>query len=362
LAISLVNVESSEATGQTSIVVALPADLQENDVVLVFVATPATTDRTLSEGGATWSKSGEFYSNDTRDTNAALFVKIMGAVPDTNVEITQSGAATALVGIALAYRGVDLANPLDVAVVGSTGINTGNPNPNAITPVSDNCQLVIFGASTITNSGQTPTAPANYTNRVIKPHSTNANLWAMAADRLLAVAGLENPGNWSISGSTTSDSYTAVVVALRPALAGVEVAPGAIEAATVAVAPSSVLGSLSIAPSAVAAAAAVVAPAVVASSITVSPSARAAQCAVVAPDVVVADAPGVVAPAAVVAASTIVVPTALLGSVAASPNTAEARTEADCEPTVGFGRKFASDEPITGVWTLEPKPSYSPYI
>lgn len=216
MAITHVNVANSQATGATQIVHTLPASLATGDVVVVGVSASGSTDLTFTEPGGTWTPIADLYSDDGRDTNFGVFLKVMGAVPDTDVTISV-GATANLGAISTAKRGVDTTTPLDVASVTATGINTPDADPGSITPVTNGAEVIVLGSWG--RADGTITFPSGYTNTTSRQVAGGGTACALGSKNI-ATAGPENPGIFDLSTGDTSDAWTAVTVALRPAGGG----------------------------------------------------------------------------------------------------------------------------------------------
>lgn len=216
MAITHVNVANSQATGATQIVHTLPASLATGDVVVVGVSASGSTDLTFTEPGGTWTPIADLYSDDGRDTNFGVFLKVMGAVPDTDVTISV-GATANLGAISTAKRGVDTTTPLDVASVTATGINTPDADPGSITPVTNGAEVIVLGSWG--RADGTITFPSGYTNTTSRQVAGGGTACALGSKNI-ATAGPEDPGIFDLSTGDTSDAWAAVTVALRPAGGG----------------------------------------------------------------------------------------------------------------------------------------------
>lgn len=214
MAISFVGSNNAEtASGQTSITVNMPSGVQEGDVVYVIATSNITSNQAYTENSGTWTPLGESYSNDSNDTNLAVFRKVMGSTPDTSVQI--NSVTQVWVAITVAFRGVDTTTPEDATTVFTQGTNTGQVNSASITTVTNNAWVLSAGASTSATAGLTITEPTGYTNKVAVSHTT-VRFSACFASKLIATAGPEDPANFTNSSSGLTDSYTAVTIALRP--------------------------------------------------------------------------------------------------------------------------------------------------
>lgn len=159
--------------------------------------------------------------NDTRDANAIVAYKFMGSPVDGDVTVTR--AATATQGgctVVMAFRGVNLLNPIDAALVNLNSLNTANILPPEITTVTANAIVVSGGVGTTAASptGVISTAPANalaYKQEFMP--ASGGGLNAILAYYLRASSGAFTPDQILNSATSTSDSSISFSVALRPA-------------------------------------------------------------------------------------------------------------------------------------------------
>ena len=147
-------------------------------------------------------------------------------VNDTSTVITPNFTNTPYYtpnNLAVAFRGVDPSNPLDVTQTSNvkTGSNT-RPNPPSITTVTNNSLIVAFAfidnKDVANNNGNPLIAPDSYTSvgfnfdsAVTDPATGGGDSSVMIATKLQSTAGTENPG--AFQGST--DENVAFTFALR---------------------------------------------------------------------------------------------------------------------------------------------------
>lgn len=205
---------SSSVFSAAAVAAVLPGDY-----VVIGVATGSVT----STQAASWTMSGtiagsiprltNLYSNDTRDTNMAVFAFF---VPAGGLDSTfdMSGVVTDILEIVGAiYRGVHATTPQDAALTTATGINTDRPAPPSITTVTANAKVVAFygGAQ---GAATAYTAPGNMTN-----WNGGRSLPSIAyiADADKTTPGAFTPAAATGGENSASDSWCAVTMALRPA-------------------------------------------------------------------------------------------------------------------------------------------------
>lgn len=121
--------------------------------------------------------------------------------------------------ICFILRGVDATTPLDVTPTTVQSSSTGQPNPPAITPSSDNCMILAVGVKDdASNNAQTVSSYSSgySTIQSFVHHQENVGgLLAVCATILSGGSGVaENPG--TITGSLGNDEWAAASIALRP--------------------------------------------------------------------------------------------------------------------------------------------------
>jgi hypothetical protein len=182
--------------------------LAENDIVLAFAVATA---------GTAANPSG-YTSIDVNSTNlrSALSRKKQTSTVDTSISFWDTGGSGDCgTAIAMAFRGVDTTTPLDVAVVENF---QEPPDPPSITPDSNNCAIVIFGASdTQDASVGTVTNYTHPTNHTIAASDSDGDNTVASAYRILSggASSAENPGAWSSWASGSAGR--GFTIALRPA-------------------------------------------------------------------------------------------------------------------------------------------------
>lgn len=213
MGISVVGITSAETTTGLSITIPLPL-AGEGDVVWVSVANRSTANQTFSEASGLWTKEVDLYGNGVRDTNYALFRKVMGPTPDASLTIDNTVSIGQL-AMAWALHEVDPVTPNDAAPTTAVGTNTGNINSPAIVPVTNGAWVISAGGSSIPVAGVTITEPGGYTNIGKVTHST-IDLILAASYLAMGSPASENPANYNISGSSANESFCAVSLAVRP--------------------------------------------------------------------------------------------------------------------------------------------------
>ena len=223
MGLSVNGITSAEVASATGITIPLPVTTAGFDVAYAMIANRSTVNQTFTEGSATWTKLADLYANATRDVNFALFRKVMGAVPDFSVNMD---CAVALPQLAMTWsmHEEDQVTPEDTAAQTFTGTATGNINPPAIVPVTNGAWVIACGGSSIVVAGVTITEPPEYTN-IGKVTHTTTDIILAASYKIMSPPVSENPGAYSISGSSANDSYCAVSLAVRPQFPLVDTLP-----------------------------------------------------------------------------------------------------------------------------------------
>ncbi|GBD34349.1 hypothetical protein HRbin35_00061 [bacterium HR35] len=219
------SVEGSAANGGDVTLSLSGLGLQEGDLVIVAYAIGDNDNvnfnmAILSPAG--YTEVADLHSDDTQDVDLGVYWKVMGATPDTSVTVDGLGGTDASVAaVAMAFRGVDPATPMDVIPTTATGINTMHPNPPAIDYVSTGVWTVIAGASghalNLANTNNPYTFPSGYTtDNVQRPENDTSDVTVGLGYRTNP-ADPEDPGVMTHSGTdSTSYSWAAVTIALRP--------------------------------------------------------------------------------------------------------------------------------------------------
>lgn len=191
----------------------LPEGVQPGDFVLAFHSHNNGSNAVMTVTTSGYTQLFDLYASDSRDCNVGLNYKIMGDPVDTDVSfsvVPAGGYGNS--NIVAVFRNVDQTNPLDVTPAGAVGSNSAIPNPPAITPITPGA-LIVTAVNSACIEGVIWTPPEDYT--VLATGDGYQNLTAIAT-KVWSGSGAEDPGAWSIT-STTSDSWAAMTLALRPA-------------------------------------------------------------------------------------------------------------------------------------------------
>jgi VCBS repeat-containing protein len=211
-------VGSASAGGiATPLTIQLPSGTTTGDIVIVVTGFSSLNQSLLpvvTSDGYTLIYNG--FADDSTDTRTALFYKVMGGTPDTEVSVNASNTGRGQAVMALVFRGVDLGSPFDVAHVYAVGFNGPYANSPAITPVTDGAMLLTVGtwvrsaSDATTPSGFAPAGSVESPNTYRYTIQTGVRGWVDAD-------GTIDPDAWVGQAGDTSASWIAITLALRPA-------------------------------------------------------------------------------------------------------------------------------------------------
>lgn len=191
----------------------------EGDLVIVVTGWASTTngDPGVTTSGYTEVNAVDYYSNDTRDANMSVNYKFMGASPDTSVTVRGTNAAgNGGATVVHVWRGVDLSSPLDVTSTTATGTNAANANSPSITPTTSGAYVIAAGLGTGDTTPTAKTGPSGMSNFRTQ-NGTGTTMSAIAGVASFAwTSGAYDPAAWTGGESTTSDSWAAMSLVLRP--------------------------------------------------------------------------------------------------------------------------------------------------
>jgi len=213
---TLVGQTTAEIAYGTSDDVTLPGPPQEDDIVIVGLGSDYNSGQCIiNTTGYT-----ELYNDGSGGVPVAVLAyKIMGATPDTLVNVQKDGTMRNMAVVIQVWRGVDTTTPID-ATPTTASSSTGMPNSPSYTPVTDGALVFTVGfldddnCTTVT----APTTPSpGFSNLTYGSADTDGNgITVMMASLEQATAGTIDPGIFTGTGST-DDEWHAVTFALRPA-------------------------------------------------------------------------------------------------------------------------------------------------
>lgn len=193
------------------------------DIVIAAVSFVESPDKDITCTTSGYTEVTELYVNGTRDTNMAVFYKVLSSA-ETVVAFggtgdTQSNIST----IIYVWRGIDQSTPLDATSTTATKTNSGIPDCPSITTVTNNAVVVGFGAAG--GGGTQPdifnlTTPSGVSNFIEAYDSSGDRENTLAAfSYLQETAGSYDPPIFGITNGSDDTDYTSgsVTMALRPA-------------------------------------------------------------------------------------------------------------------------------------------------
>lgn len=164
--ITRIGATSVTSAGQVDeVTVAFPPGIQDDDVAYIFVGHSQSGENAWNTPSGWVIPTGltevQTGGSPASVPGVSVFRRVLsadsGSVTITNVGTNTSGVLAQMV----VYRGVDTTTPEDVVSVTAVGA-TGDPDPGAITPVTDDCVILTVG---FMDDGDqlAAAAPTNYT-------------------------------------------------------------------------------------------------------------------------------------------------------------------------------------------------------
>ena len=193
------------------------------DLVLISysIGTPSDLDFSARVSTSGYTLITELFSSDSDAINMAVYKKIMGATPDSSVAVV--GTESSTVGCAVnirVFRGVSSTNPLDITTATATGIDTGDVNPPAVTPITANNVIVVFGATGIGGTPRTYTTSSTaYLSNFTQRTASGSSFSCITGSGYLTgqPSGISyDPSIWAASLANTAYSWAAATIVLRP--------------------------------------------------------------------------------------------------------------------------------------------------
>lgn len=194
------------------------------DLVVVWVSAAGNSSYKPTSQTISGNNSGAYTyetfqsSADTYYSLSQLNYKIQGATVDTSLTIPSSGhARCAQRWVVHVFRGVRAANILDVSAVPKTGIDTGRPDPDPITPSTSGAWIAAYYASATATTGTAYTAASGLSGWL--GNTSNDTYACMQGGGYYSswTSGAYNPAAITAGGTTGSgDAWTAMTIALRP--------------------------------------------------------------------------------------------------------------------------------------------------
>jgi len=200
-------------TGLTGGLASAPA---AGDIVVVAHCVGGNSDLNLTMNTAGFTEVADLYANDSRDTSFAVYHKIMGGSPDTSVNVSKGGVGQSTTVAVSVWRGINPTTPEDVAATTATGVNSGQPNPPSITPMTPGALIVVCGGAA--NGNAAAFTVGDLTKLMTIGHNASAAESACGTAVYEAwISGAFDPASWGGSEVASDCSWAAITLALRPA-------------------------------------------------------------------------------------------------------------------------------------------------
>lgn len=196
------------------------SSVQQGDLVIAVLASAATVNATLSITSGYTLAGTELYSNGSNfDTNLRVAYKFMGATPDTSTTFGPSGATdSGKVTAVFVFSGVDPVTPLDAAVASTTGAGQNYPDPGPITPVTSGAVILCIGAMSEGNGSAGLSNNGQYSTFSYVSGDDDNDIHLGLGIKTDWAGGAFDPAAFSGSGAENSGSWSALTIALRPAI------------------------------------------------------------------------------------------------------------------------------------------------
>lgn len=189
-------------------------------VVICVAASRAGPAGVTSLIGGSYTSTTQLTANDAQDSASQVHYKFMGGTPDTTFTVTRSGdTASGQAWTVHVFRGVDSTTPLDTTTTTATGLDTGRPNPAAITPVTTGAWIYIgTGCAAANGVGATFTYSA-FTAVLTTLCDETTNEAVVGSGYYDAwTSGAYDPAASTTGPTSVNSSWTATTMAFRPLL------------------------------------------------------------------------------------------------------------------------------------------------
>ncbi len=192
---------------------------QAGDLIVVYSGFPQASDLNPGVTTAGYTEVADLYANDTRDANLSVSYRVADG-SETSITVTGSNSASyGSATLVAVFRGVDTTTPLDATTTTATGTNAGLANGPAITPVTPGAWVITGGLQTgDTTPSVAFTGPSGFTEiGQVGATGTTSGPRIGVYYKSGWSSGAVDPTAWAGGESTTSDSWGAATLALRPA-------------------------------------------------------------------------------------------------------------------------------------------------
>jgi hypothetical protein len=194
------------SSGDDLSAITMPSGTQSGDVTYLFASAYSAYSPNFSPAPSGWTALYSALSS----IEHVIWRRVWDTAPSGLDLGTTRGA-----WIAVSYRGVDSSAPEDVSIQNSSGASL-SPNPPAITTITDNCRILVFGIGNVISTA--PTYPSGYSSDQVFVTATSGEFGGasmMIASKTLASLGTEDPGSF---GGPSYTSWAAFTQAIRPGI------------------------------------------------------------------------------------------------------------------------------------------------
>jgi hypothetical protein len=194
------------------------------DLVVVWVSVGTANAYVPTTLAVSGNNSGAYTTetmqsaDDTNDSYSQLSYIIQGGTVDTSLTIPSSGnIRNAQRWVVHVFRGVD-SSIFDATPVPASGVDTGRPDPSAISPSTAGAWIVAFYASAA-GAGTAFTAPTELVDWLGGTGADTYDCMQGGGYYDSWTTGSYNPQAITAGGTTgTGDSWTAMTIALKPGI------------------------------------------------------------------------------------------------------------------------------------------------
>lgn len=210
---------STFGTGTAGLTVTVADGTDGNFMLLI---SSRTDDAGTYDAISGWQSIGELVLSDTGggDRQCAVYSRIASSEP-ASYNLTHTDTANQGWGaVILEWSGVDSTNSLDTASQGdATQFNQDDGTPPAITTVTNNAWVVVFGTPrAFSAEASSFTPPSGYTERA---DISETDFKIHVSDKAVATAGSETPGAIVANpGGSNINDWLVGTLALRPDAGG----------------------------------------------------------------------------------------------------------------------------------------------
>jgi len=194
---------------------------QEGDLLVAITGNcwQSDLDRTTTVGAVTMTELADIFASDLTDVNMWAGYKVLDATDIAADTVNFAGAVSADNASTIAIfviRSADETTPIDVTTATATGANTANANPPAITPVTEDALILVAAVGGSEAATSYTNNPDSLENLVNASGDDFKNSFIVAGSTPW-VGGAFDPQVFTANVNSTSDSWCAVTIAIRPA-------------------------------------------------------------------------------------------------------------------------------------------------